>query len=400
MKKALNAFINSGVKDNYQYWEIHLSRKLNIITLISIGNMILGMIFFYFIGQNIFVIDCIASIIILPFIIQINKNKNYKWAIYCFYCFSFLFFIHLNLTMGMHSYMILWYFPVIISMLQILGRKELLKHLITLSCICMFSLIAITIGFNQRIFLIELSDKTIFNIIIFNIILSFIATISFIIIIVFESMNQENRISKMFKEKEILLAEVFHRVKNNLNIVTSIINLKKNMSDSKEVQNALEDCRSRVFSMALVHQNIFNNKTIGLNFEEYIKKLVTEIAKSFGDEKEIDIKLNTEYVNLDLSNAIPCGLILNELITNSYKYALKGNNKLQIEIKLKKQNGIIEFEVKDNGQGVTKDVIDNSNTLGFELVKSLSEQINGTYSFHNDNGLVFNLKFKSEELSN
>jgi two-component sensor histidine kinase len=166
------------------------------------------------------------------------------------------------------------------------------------------------------------------------------------------------------------------------------------MSESLEVKEALEDCRNRVFSMALVHNNIFNSKNvIGLNFKDYIQNLVTEISNSHGDSENIEIILETENINLDLSNAIPCGLILNELITNSFKYAQVKNQKLQIQINFFSQNDFIKLIVKDNGPGI-KD-IDNSvsNSLGIDLIRSLSEQINGTYSFHNDKGLVFQLEF-------
>jgi two-component sensor histidine kinase len=235
---------------------------------------------------------------------------------------------------------------------------------------------------------------------VFNILLSFLSALAFNISLVSESINQEHLIKKMLKEKEILLAEVFHRVKNNMNIITSLLNLKKGMSDSEEVKNALEDCRNRVFSMALVHQSVYNNNDIvELNFKDYIEKLAMELKNSFGDDKNVEVFLKAEDIKLDLSNAIPCGLILNELITNSFKYAKSENKKLKIEIKLKKVNNTIEIEIRDNGKGLPEKILKSEQSLGMELIKSLSEQINGIYSFKNDNGLVFNLVF-SLDLTN
>jgi len=282
-------------------------------------------------------------------------------------------------------------------MIQLLGRKETLKHLIILSLFCLTTISIIALGFKYTFISVVLSDNIVSSFFVFNIILSFLSTLSFMIILVNEGVNQENHLKNALKEKEILLAEIFHRVKNNMNIVTSLLNLKKGMSDSTEVQDALEDCRNRVFSMALVHQNIYNSKNIvGLNFRDYVKNLTTEIAKSLGEVDKFEIVLETEDVSLDLSNAIPCGLILNELITNSFKYAQRPDQKLKVGVKLKKVNGFVELEVRDNGLGIPENTIKNHNSLGLELIKSLSEQIDGVYSFVNDNGLVFKLSFASQ----
>lgn len=395
MKKILNKIINAGVKPGYQPWEIHFTRKLNYIALLAIANFVLAIGFFEIVGYSQFLFDCYCALFALTIVPALNAFKGYLWAAYWFFCYGFWFFICINLKEGKDSYMILFYFPVIISMVQLLGRKETLKHLITLSGVCLISIIAIAIGFKFQLYHIDLSDEIINNLIILNILVSFSSTVAFILAVAFESARQENLIKKMLQEKEILLAEVFHRVKNNMNIVTSLLNLKKNMSDSLEVQTALEDCRGRVYAMALVHHNIFtNNNSIGLNFKDYVKSLITEITNSLGDKENVEIILETEDVNLELSNAIPCGLILNELITNSFKYGQSENEKLLIHVKLKKNKNTIELEVKDNGPGFSEEAEKKTNTLGHELIKSLSEQIGGVHSFNNDSGLVFNLKFK------
>jgi two-component sensor histidine kinase len=211
---------------------------------------------------------------------------------------------------------------------------------------------------------------------------------------VIESIAQDTLIKKMLHEKEILLAEVFHRVKNNMNIVTSLLNLKKITSESQETKDALEECRNRVFSMALVHQNIFNNDTlIGLNFKHYIINLVDEIANSFGSKDSYEIKYDLDEIQLDLSTSIPCGLIINELITNSFKYAQVPGKKLIISILLKKENGKIRLMVQDNGPGIAENFMTEKNTLGMELIDSLSDQINGNSQFKNNDGTSFELIF-------
>lgn len=392
MINFFNKLINSGVKPNYQPWEIYLTRKLNLIALITMCNMIVALVFFEITGYSQIIFECLLSLIVLPFLILLNKYKNYVWTAYGFYLIGFGFLCSMCLKMGIDSYIILFYFPMMISMVQLLGRRETLKHLIGVSVFCFFTIVVISIGYKFNFYDSEINEIDFKNMKVFNILLSFLSALAFNISLVSESINQEHLIKKMLKEKEILLAEVFHRVKNNMNIITSLLNLKKGMSDSQEVKNALEDCRNRVFSMALVHQNIFNNNDIvELNFKDYIEKLAIEIKNSFGEDNAVGIFLETEDIKLDLSNAIPCGLILNELITNSFKYAKSENKKLQIKIKLKKVNNTIE--IRDNGKGLPEKMLKSEQSLGMELIKSLSEQINGIYSFKNDNGLVFNLVF-------
>jgi two-component sensor histidine kinase len=394
MKNSINRLVNFGVKAAYLPWEIYLTRKLNAIVFLSMVNMIFGITFFASTGYTTFLTECILSLVILPFVPLLNYYKNYVWASYLFFGSAFLFFIPFNLKMGLESYMILFYFPVIISLVQLLGRKETWKHLLIISVFCFLTVVIIAIGYKDGYWDLKLSKTISSNLSIFNIIVSFSSTIAFALIMVIEAIAQDTLIKKMLHEKEILLAEVFHRVKNNMNIVTSLLNLKKITSQSQETKDALEECRNRVFSMALVHQNIFNNDSlIGLNFKNYIVNLVDEIAKSFGDQGTFEINYDLEEIQLDLSTSIPCGLIINELITNSFKYAQLPNQKLRIDIQLTNENGKIRLYVHDNGPGIADNFMTEKTTLGMELIESLSEQINGKSQFNNENGASFELIF-------
>jgi two-component sensor histidine kinase len=394
MSGFIHSFIEPKNTSGLDFWEIQLKKKINIISLLGLANFILGTPFFFLIDAPQFIPECIFSLIALPLVVLINRHFHYIYAIYGFFISSFIFTLLFNLKMGKESYMILFYFPIILSMVHLIGRKETLKHLIVLMAFGLLTIILIAIGFRHNYLQIELNDKLINNIFVFNIIISFSTTMAFMITIINDYIKQEELIKKMLKEKEVLLAEVFHRVKNNLNIVTSLLNLKKNSTESAEVKEALEECRSRVFSMALVHQNIFNNHEVGLNFKTYIENLVSEIANSLGMNQQIELALETEEISLNLSSAIPCGIILNEIITNSYKYALSENNRLQIQIIIKQKGEMISLEVSDNGPGISEEILAKDNTLGLELIETLSEQLGGEFSFSNNSGLVFHLSFK------
>lgn len=395
MRTLLNKVLNIGIKKEYQPWEVFLTRKINFITLIAAFNMSTAIVFFLLIGYNQFIFHCTWPLVLAPLIILTNHFKNYVWAAYVFNIIGFVFFFFINLAEGINSYASVFYFPVIISLVQLLGRRETIKHLVIIGALGFISIVFIAFGLKYQ-WMPQLVNRDIeVNLAVFNIILGLFTAITFIVAVVKESLSQERQIKSMLAEKEILLAEVFHRVKNNMNIVTSLLSLKKNSSDSFEVREALEECRSRVYSMALVHQKVFNNKNeVSLNFKEYAHDLVNDIINSLNGSKTVKTKLDLDDVFLDLSNAIPCGLILNELITNSYKYAGQNGKPIEIEITLKSKGDFVELEVKDNGPGIEKGEQNKPNSLGIELIKSLSEQISAEYSFTNQNGLVFKMKFK------
>lgn len=394
LRKYIEKISNNGVKPEYAPWEIFLTRKLNAITLIALFNMSVGLVFFYLSKLYEFVPIVSIVLVIGPMVWVFNKYRNYIWAAYTFYLIGFVFFIFINLRAGRESYMSMFYFPVIISMVQLLGRKETMKHLIALGVLCILSVVLILVGYERNWLHYEVDAALMTKLIYFNIILSLFTALGFIIIVVTESVKQERIIKDMLAEKEILLAEVFHRVKNNMNIVTSLLNLKKNMSDSTEVRAALEDCRSRVYSMALVHHKIFNrDNLVELNFKEYVTDLVKELTHSLGAD-DAKVIIDAQDVNLNLINAIPCGLILNELITNAAKYAQTPNKQLEIHISIKSSDKKFEMQVRDNGPGIPDHAIHKFNSLGLELIKSLSDQIDGVYTFKNDNGFVYKLEVK------
>jgi two-component sensor histidine kinase len=198
----------------------------------------------------------------------------------------------------------------------------------------------------------------------------------------------------MVKEKDVLVAEVFHRVKNNMNIVTSLLNLKKNSSDSDEVRDALQDCRNRVFSMALVHKRIFQkNDVSSLDFGEYVHDLADEIIASLGLDEDDSISVASDEMELPISQAIPCGLIVNEVITNSCKHARIPGQPLKIKVELKSEGGKNVIRISDNGPGADENSLQRTGSLGIDLIKSLCQQIDSNYRFEKKDGMLFEMSF-------
>lgn len=358
--------------------------------------LLFGIVTYILLDYPYFIYDISITLLFAPLVIVLNHYKNYYWAAYAFYIIGLIFFFFLNLRMGKESLMILFFFPFIPSTVLILGRRETFKHMVIILVMIFVVLGFILFGFRYNFLYVELDLLKMEHIRNINLVLSFFVTISFIMGIVFESVKQETLIKNTIKEKEVLLAEVFHRVKNNMNIVTSLLNLKKNATLSKEAKEALEECKNRVYSMALVHQNLYkNNRFTDLDMKEYIHDLLDELIDSHGALNEADVSVKCDDVNLDLSQAIPFGLILNELVTNSFKYAKLPDKRLKISILVRKLITGIQLVYQDNGPGI-QELNTPTNSLGLDLIKSLSEQLDGEFEFKKLEGFEFVLNIKAD----
>lgn len=287
----------------------------------------------------------------------------------------------LVILVGLDSYTLLYFFPITMSIVQLFGRKETFCHMVVWLVIYFFNIILLLV-FSDNFEPVAMSESTHKFMSNFNVLFAFFCGLVLIGTITRNTINMETTMRKTAEEKELLLAELFHRVKNNLNIVTSLLNIRKNKSNSQEVIDALEDCRNRVFSIALVHQKMYSGKQIGnLNLNDFLRELIYNIEHIFGDEAEVKIKMDDE-IQLPISKAVPTGLILNEVLTNVYKHAKVDGKRLEIFVNVLKKDNRIEFVVEDNGPGLR--IPDQQfEHLGLELIHSLSEQLEGKFNLQN-----------------
>jgi two-component sensor histidine kinase len=206
--------------------------------------------------------------------------------------------------------------------------------------------------------------------------------------------NKQKKLEQSLQEKKVLLKEIHHRVKNNMQIISSLLSLQRGCVEGDETINVLRDSQGRVRSMAMIHENLYQSPTLSnINFKNYIKELVKVILITYGYQG-IENKLEVEDINLDIDTAIPCGLIINELVTNSVKYAFP-HGKGTINIKLKSFQDELELIIADNGIGLPQDFdYKNTNTLGLQLVDSLVRQLNGQITLERSQGTEFKIKFK------
>jgi len=205
----------------------------------------------------------------------------------------------------------------------------------------------------------------------------------------------EAQIRNDLKEKEILLKEIHHRVKNNLNVITSLLGLQSRRITSKEqAMEAFQESRERIFSMALVHERLYmttNFSSVDMN--DYINSISRKLISAYTIAGQIQVKIEVENALLDMNTAIPCGLILNELITNSLKHAFPNGEKGILEIKFKKMpDDGFQLILSDNGIGM-KTPIDAvaRESLGMEIVTILVSQIGGDLKIDINNGTTFQL---------
>jgi PAS domain S-box-containing protein len=197
----------------------------------------------------------------------------------------------------------------------------------------------------------------------------------------------QQRMEQSLKEKEVLLKEVHHRVKNNMQVISSILNLQSSYVSDEYTLSLLKESQNRIKTMAYIHESLYQNKSFtSVNFSDYIATLSGNVIQSYAvSEEKVKLILNLEKINLSLDNSIPTGLILNELITNAIKHAFIDAKKGLITINLKSENNTVYLEVKDNGAGFDPGIdFRNTNSLGLQLVNTLADQIGAEINFKSE----------------
>lgn len=194
-------------------------------------------------------------------------------------------------------------------------------------------------------------------------------------------------VEKQATEKDVLLHEIHHRVKNNLTMLQSLFYLQSKSAKHEEVRQVLTESQTRLMSMALVHQHLYENENqAGLDMVLFINHLFQDIGETFkSTDKEIVFKAKGVKAEIDIKQAIPAGLILNELITNSLKYAFLNSNSGKIEAEVSETGGYLQVDYRDNGPGLDKEFDLNDSGFGFKIVKLLCRQLKAEITYHKDN---------------
>ncbi|HKR04084.1 MAG TPA: two-component regulator propeller domain-containing protein [Bacteroidia bacterium] len=210
----------------------------------------------------------------------------------------------------------------------------------------------------------------------------------------------EEQIRESLEEKGLLLKEIHHRVKNNLQIIISLFNLQSNYITDNGAYKAFKEGQDRVKAMALIHERFYQSDgTSKINFDEYILRLAENLFLSLGKSQEqVALKIDSEKISLDIDSAVPCGLILNELVSNSLKHAFPDEMSGTVFIGFHQiENDRCRLVIRDNGIGFPEDFdLTASDSLGMQLVLALADQLEGTIKLDKTNGTTFIIEFKKK----
>jgi len=212
-----------------------------------------------------------------------------------------------------------------------------------------------------------------------------------------KSILQQKALENSLVEKELLIKEVHHRVKNNMQVISSLLSIQAEGAGDEVYSSLLNESQQRIKSMALIHETLYQSKDLlKIDFQEYIESLTNSLSRSYTvPGVSVFVDVNVENVVLDLETAVPCGLIINELVSNSLKHAFHDKEETGIiDIDFVSTDGSYDLRVADNGVGLPSDFDLKRNTsMGLEIITILIDQLEGTLSAYDDDGAVFQIQF-------
>lgn len=211
-----------------------------------------------------------------------------------------------------------------------------------------------------------------------------------------ERVKFQEQLQQSLQEKEILLQEIHHRVKNNLAVISGLLQIQRFNSEDESLNKALSDSEMRIKSMALIHEKLYRADSLSdIDFSIYIEDLLSTIERTVKTGEHISIKLNCDSVTLNVNQAVPCALILNELISNAMEHGFKNRDEGQISIELKEKDNKVFVKVSDNGVGLPEDFDpDNMHSMGFTIINTLLNQLNASFEVSNEKGAGFSYSFE------
>lgn len=204
-------------------------------------------------------------------------------------------------------------------------------------------------------------------------------------------------LEKELEQKSTLIKEIHHRVKNNFAVVSGLIGLQKQKAKDNYHEELLNELRTKIISIAGVHEIVYNNRSYSeVDAHQYIVKLTDQLKEFYQtDKQEVELSVHVDEFELDVETMIPIALIINEVLTNCYKHAFKDSTRGVINLSMTNNNGMMILTISDEGVGFQPGTKSEGEMLGLEIIKSLVEQLNGSYSYEGDNGTTFTLKVES-----
>jgi two-component sensor histidine kinase len=213
-----------------------------------------------------------------------------------------------------------------------------------------------------------------------------------------ERLVTEAKLKDSLEEKNVLLSEIHHRVKNNLAVVSGLLELQSMNTEDEKVIEVFTQSRNRIKSLALIHESVYQNENLSsIRFDRYFEQILQVIRNSYpsiGGEVLCNVEIGP--IELEIARAIPCGLLLNEIVTNAFKHVFKSHVSGVLHISLTSESGLIHLMVRDNGPGLPETAKTNPGSLGMTLIDSFVKQLKGSLQIRNEHGAVFHITFKDK----
>lgn len=406
----LGNLINLGVKSEMEFYEKREARMVNLFAWIAFIGSVAGITTVFFINAKYPTFIATFSVFTALTVLLLNYKGYHSIATFTFVtttCVS-VFIIVQQYVVNVGNY--LYFFPLIFCVALVHNPTKS-----NIRTIILYSIIAISFLCSWLLDIDSLKNTTVSErdneiLLVYNSILTFFITVIMVYLVV-KLINRQNNeslgllkkeqeaqkiIAQSLKEKEILLAEIQHRVKNNLAIITGLLNLQTEKAPCNESKLLMMESRNRVMSIAMVHERLYKKDNLSkINLKQYLSELVQELIKSFPvHSKQIEIVEELEKIELEITKAVPIGLIVNEALTNSLKHAFDaGNNKPTINIKMQLIFDRIQICITDNGVGFADINNRKDSALGLSLIESLCDQIDAQVVFKNENGACVSIVF-------
>lgn len=356
----------------------------------SVGNYNLGSIFV--VSQLFFCLSLVA-----------NQRLYYNTARILIIISTNYVVLLLNFAFGHESGFLLYYFAtplVVYTLFHYLQRLQIILGLI----LYMSSyVIGEAFHFMGTEALLELGHRDLTRLHFFNVFAAF----GFLIFLAlgfskqfynaFKELNRRNEEQqKLIAEKNTLLSETHHRVKNNLAVISGMLDLQMIYDQNPELSEILNNSKRRIKSMSLIHESLYREKDLAyIDFRDYITQMIQEIERSVKMNPNIVVEIRMQQLHFDLQKAVPLGLIMNEVLTNAFKHAFKPDQSGLILVEFVKEHSKkYVLRISDNGVGLPKET--RSGSLGMTLIEALVEQLDGSYSYKRINGTVFEMTFGNE----
>jgi len=392
--------LNIGIYSELDQFEKREIKLLNLIVLVYIAGLAVGLTNYFFLKEQLPFLFLFISFVIQVIILFLNYKHLHKTATTSFVIVLSLTLYYVSQFYSSTVATFIFYFPALFIIALLINPTKKINR-----TIFFFSILSVSF-LCSRFLNIEVLKNTSINeeqnkiLLEYN--LYFCLSFSLLLVIIIsrqlnnqfmETSNLLNLVEKdkllvqnALKEKEILLSELQHRVKNNLAVIIGLLNMQKEIATEEESKQFMTEIKGRVLSISMVHDKLLGGGSFSeISLSDYINDLTKEILSGYSTYKGIKLDIEVQDINMDLSKAVPLGLIINEVLTNSFKHAF--NDTIihpLIRLKIAKTAKGIEVSIFDNGAGFKMPT--NKNSLGLGLIKALSEQLDAELTITGSNG--------------